>query len=154
MTPGLRLRTALKAVTRDTHDAIKDAGIEPRLFRRAILGQPVNASTHLRICGLLALDPMTGDTGQVRILGDLHLPSLSAALRMKRFADNLDLRRAANQARMSYSSLGRIERGDDVSIEAILAACRWLDRHPFDFVSPRDTYATSGETSHTSRSAA
>lgn len=135
MTPGIRLKAALKAAW-PVQRAALEAAIEPRLIRRAALGQQVNASTHLQLSGLLGLDPVSGALIPPRKLGEIHYPSLSAALRMKRIAENLNLRRAAKRAKASYSSLGRIERGEPVSIDAILTACAWLGRHPFEFVSP------------------
>lgn len=143
MSPADRLRVVItpeisKTLIGDGHDA--------RLVRRAALGQPVNASTHLQICAAVGTDPVTAAVIEKRRLGELHYPSLSAALRMKRFTEKLDLRKAAIPAGVSHVCLSRVERGEPVSIESILAICRWLSRHPFDFVSPPVARETSTET--------
>lgn len=137
MTAANRLKAALKVLSAPTIDLLKET-VEPRLVRRAILGQQINAGDHLKLCAAIGLDPLQGKFRADAPLGDLHWASLSAALRMKRFSlnPNLTLRLAAREARTSYSALGRIERGEPVSIDAVIAVCRWLDRHPFDFVSP------------------
>jgi hypothetical protein len=137
MKPAQALKAALKATPPAGLDVLEAAGFERRLIKRAALGQQVNASVHLQLCARLGIDPVTGEAAPPREIGPLHMPSLSAALRMKRFPAKLSLRAAARKARASYSALGRIERGEPVSITAILAACAWLGRHPFDFVSPR-----------------
>jgi hypothetical protein len=146
MTPTARLKVALRAMPPAQRQALIAAGHAERLIRRAALGEAVNASTHVQLAAALGFDPASGSPIAPRSIGPLHYASLSAALRMKRIAGKLTLRAAARHAGMSYSALGRIERGEAVSIEAILAACAWLARHPFDFVSPAVARETSGET--------
>ena len=137
MTASERLRVMVKPLTPVERAPLERAGIETRLTRRAALGQPSNASTHLRICALTGLDPVTGLKRPPFVAGELFWPSLGAALRMRRIEQgDITLRQAGKQARMSYTAIGRIERAEPVSIDAVLAACRWLGRHPFDFVSP------------------
>lgn len=120
-----------------------EQAIPDYLVHRALHGLPINTCAHLRLCAAIGIDPVTGDAIEARIIGELHWPSLGAALRMKRMADKITLRAAAKQAKASYSALGRIERAQVVSIENVLAACRFLDRHPFEFVSRETTETRS-----------
>lgn len=149
MTPVARLRAVLKAARPETHDTIK-AEIEYRLFRRAILGQPVNASAHLQLCGLIGVDPVTGEARAVDHIGDFHWPSLASAIRMRRIVLRVRRKPAAKLIGVAYPTLCRIEYGEPVSIEAVLAVCAFLERHPYDFCSPY----VARETSETQRSAA
>lgn len=136
MTPITRLKAALKPAPRQVLDAIASTGIEPRLIRRAVVGQQVNASTHLRLCAAIGIDPVTGNVAATKHVGDLHRTSLGSALRMRRIVDKLRREPAAKQIGVSYATLRRLEYGEPVFIEAVLAACRWLDRHPYEFCSP------------------
>lgn len=142
MKPAQVLKARLKASPAETFRMLEAAGFEPRLIKRAALGQPINASAHLQLCAWLGIDPVIGNMAPHQVIGPLHMPSLSAALRMKRFPAKVSLRAAAKKAKLSYSALGRIERGEPVSVGAILAACAWLGRHPFDFVSPQVSRVT------------
>lgn len=145
MKPSAMLKPRIKALGTVEQASLTAKGIERRVIRRAAVGLQINASDYLRLCAFVGLDPMTGKDCDKRVIGPLHKPTLSLALRMKREDLKITLRQAAAKARMSYSALGRIERAEDVSIEAILKACRWLNRHPFDFVSPYVTRETEAE---------
>ena len=136
MTPAERLRALVKAAPAGVRAALEGMGIEPRIVRRAATGQPVNAADHLRLLARLGVDPVTGDAIESTLVGPLHMPSLSAACRIKRMQEDLSLRIAAKAALMSVSALGRIEKGERTGFEAVLSACAWLNRHPFEFCAP------------------
>lgn len=146
MNAASALRPIIKNASPDKWDELAALGFPRRILRRAAVGQPINASVHLRLCAELGLDPATGAITAPRTIGSLHKPSLSMALRAKRITDDLSVRQAAKSARMSHSALNRIEAGQDVSIDAILKACAWLERHPFEFVSTDVSRETSGGT--------
>ena len=137
MTPAMCLRATLTAMSGPELIALgTEAGIEWRLICRAWNGTPINADAHLKLCAVLGVDPVDGLPRSAGPVGPIHWPSLSAAVRIARFQRKWSLRRASKAARVSYSALGRIERGEIVSIESVLAVCKFLGRHPFEFTSP------------------
>lgn len=111
-------------------------GVDQRLIRRARSGKDINAAAHLRLCAGLGIDPVTGAQGKATTIGDLHWTSLGSAARMARIQSKRNIRAEAKAAKVSTAALHRIERGEPVSIDNVLAVCRHLKRHPFDFVSP------------------
>lgn len=143
MTPGLQLRSILKSTPRDMLDGIAATGIEPRLIRRAIVGQSINASTHLRLCAAIGSDPVTQEAKPASRIGEFHRPSLASAIRIHRIVEKVRRRAAAERMGLKVPTLCRIEYGEPVSIEAVLIACKWIGRHPYDFCSPYISRETS-----------
>lgn len=147
MKAGDRLKIVVRSRHPDLREALEAAGIDRISIRRAALGQAIDASVHLQLCAMLGIDPVTGDAAAPRSIGPLHRPSLAMAVRVKRMELNLTLRPAAQVVGISYSVLYRIEAADTkASVDSIIAACRWIGRHPYDFVSPAVKRETSRET--------
>lgn len=55
---------------------------------------------------------------------------LPVLVRARRRADRLSIRAAAAQAGMSFSTLARVENGEQMSGESLKALLLWLDRAP------------------------
>lgn len=138
MTPASRLKAAMADVT-DRHitPTAYAAGCPARAVRRARSGIPINADAHLKLCAALGSDPVTGAKIEPHRIGDLHWQSLATALRIGLLQRHVfGLRPAGKVVRVSYSAIGRVKRGEPVAIENVLKVCKYLKRHPFDFVSP------------------
>ncbi|HEU4544468.1 MAG TPA: helix-turn-helix transcriptional regulator [Jiangellaceae bacterium] len=55
------------------------------------------------------------------------LAELSTAVRVTRRARRLDLRQTAEKSGVSFTTIGRIERGEDCSLSNAIKLLRWLD---------------------------
>jgi DNA-binding Xre family transcriptional regulator len=102
-----------------------------RLVFRARAGRPINAGAFLAICAAIGIDPVDGSSRApravpARVAWRMVGVGLSIARRLRR----QDLRSAAKVIGISASTLCRIEAGDAVSVESLLALCRYIGVHP------------------------
>ncbi len=67
---------------------------------------------------------------------DLDLSELGRLARQKRADEHLSLRQAASLARVSFSTLSRIEDGAQPDLSTFVSLCAWLGVEPSRFFSP------------------
>lgn len=127
------------AKTLASHDAgsrvalAAELGIDARLVHRAAAGRKVNAEAFLRLCAHASIDPMTGEAVAPRKLGAFSWNAFACALIMARLDAGKTLRAYAKSSAASYSTFSRAEGQQEISAEALIAICRRMKRHPFDF---------------------
>ncbi len=67
---------------------------------------------------------------------DLDLSELGRLARQKRADEHLSLRQAASLARVSFSTLSRVEDGAQPDLSTFMSLCAWLGVEPSRFFSP------------------
>lgn len=116
-------------------DLAKRAGVEHVSASRAAKGRPIAADAYLRLCAVVGIDPIGGKRIAPQVPGVFVRSQLGMASYMRRLQNKHALRTAAAIVGISYSSLYRLEHDEVVSIETVLAACRYVGMHPFDFIA-------------------
>jgi DNA-binding Xre family transcriptional regulator len=102
---------------------------------RARAGKPVNAGAFLALCGALGIDPADGSyRPPSRVSSNVSWPALGTSLRSARQLRHQDQRSAARVIGVSAATLCRAEAGDAVSVESLLAICRFIGVHPEHFL--------------------
>jgi DNA-binding XRE family transcriptional regulator len=98
---------------------------------RARAGKPINAGAFLALCGAVGIDPVDGSIRALkRVPAHVAWPMVGAGLRITRRLRCQDQRSAAKAIGVSAATLCRIEAGDAVSVESLLAVCRFIGTHP------------------------
>jgi MT-A70 len=132
------LAAALKGVAPSPAAAVEiadRAGADMRghIFR-ARAGKPINAGAFLAICGALGIDPVDGSTRPPRAVpACIAWPLVGAGLRIVR--RHQGQRSAAKTIGISAATLCRVEAGDAVSVETLLAVCAFIGTHPEHYAS-------------------
>jgi transcriptional regulator with XRE-family HTH domain len=67
---------------------------------------------------------------------DLDVSELGRLVHQKRSAEGLSLRQAAGLARVSFSTLSRVEDGAQPDLSTFMSLCAWLGVDPSRFFSP------------------
>jgi hypothetical protein len=99
--------------------------------QRARAGKAINAGAHLALCGIAGLDPVDGSPRPVkRVPAHVSWPMVGAGLKIMRRLRHQDQRSAAKMIGISAATLCRVEAGAVVSIETLLAVCRFVGTHP------------------------
>ena len=122
----------------------KGIGVPPDKVRRAAKGangQATPARVYLRVCMHLGIDPMTG-AAREQPLAEFRDQWFGIVLTMNRIERRQNIRQAAEAMDISKTSLWRMEKGNTRSFEGLAAACRYLDRHPYEFLRPDVSYET------------
>ncbi len=114
---------------------------------RGARGQETAVQHYLRLCCAVGLDP-TGagrrpPAGPVMFLGRLFGEDLFTARRSRGHT----LREAAREMDISATSVKFIEDGKSKSFECVAAACRYLGKHPFDYLVPNVSRETLSKNS-------
>lgn len=98
---------------------------------RARVGKPINAGAFLAICGAVGIDPADGSARVPRrVPAHIAWPMVGAGLRIVRQLRRQGQRSAAKAIGISAATLCRVEAGDAVSVETLLAVCRFIGTHP------------------------
>jgi hypothetical protein len=101
---------------------------------RARAGKPINAGAFLALCGAVGLDPADGSSrAPKQVPARVAWPMVGAGLRIIRRLRHQDQRSAAKT--IGISATTRIEAGDAVSVETLLAVCRFIGTHPEHYVA-------------------
>lgn len=145
--PAKRLAVALRAITSDGRPeevvALARAyDIPGRLARRAAAGMDVNASTYLKLCAAVGIDPIAESmTVAQRKLPDIDwsLVGLKVLARLIGTPEQpqnpkIAMRQAAKQWKLSLVTLARMKGGQPVGIDNLLKLCCALDCHPHEFL--------------------
>lgn len=140
MTAAEALAAALRRyhddlVTGDIDTLALFADVSAKIINRATAGRDVSADHHFKLCAALGFDPFIKDREFAPFtLGGFDRKGFGRAIRSARtFGKNLQIRPAAKAIGISSRALSFIENGRVVSVDAILAACRWSGLHPFGF---------------------
>lgn len=137
MTALSRLAEALKGMTGPVLvELARAAGVPEIAARRAARSRCVCSDSYLKLCAAKGLDPVTGAARTPQALGDFHRNSLGCAFKMVRIQRKQNQRAFGKAAKLPATIVCRIERGEVVTVENMLAACAFMKRHPHDFVSP------------------
>jgi DNA-binding Xre family transcriptional regulator len=145
------LAAALKRVATSSTAAVEIADRAGTDMRRQVFraraGKPVNAGAFLALCGALGIDPADGSSRAPRqVSSKFSWPMLAAGLRVARRLRHHDQRSAARVIGVSAATLCRAEAGDAVSVESLLAICRFIGTHPENYLEQvsRETGAETG----------
>lgn len=121
------------------------AGVSREEARRAqggARGRITGARIYIRLCLTLGIDPIDGRAITPEPPRDIAAHNLAIAIRMRRIALRHNIREGAEVMGISITTLSRIENGNMRSIDTMLAACRYIGKHPFDCLHPVDTRET------------
>lgn len=140
VTPLQRLSKALCAITSGgkPEEVVAFArawDIDGRLARRAAKAIEVNASTYLRLCAAIGIDPVSGKKAPSQALTEIDWRLVSAMALMAQITNNLSIRKAAERWHLPTPALVRIRDGEPVGIDNFLKFCRACDiaAHPHKF---------------------
>jgi DNA-binding XRE family transcriptional regulator len=98
---------------------------------RARSGKPINAGAFVALCGAVGIDPVDGSARPPRrVPSRITWPMVGAGLRIVRRLRHQDQRSAARTIGISAATLCRVEAGDSVSVETLLAVCAFIGAHP------------------------
>jgi hypothetical protein len=141
LSPRERLAQALDTIG-DYAQLAHKAGVTPRDFLNAQTGRPCPTVPFLRICVAIRHDPMPE---LPHIMpekpSDFDFGFFSMAFRMKRFMRQHSEAAAAVEMGFQAATICRIERGDALLIGVILKVCKYIEMHPFGYLSVCDTPA-------------
>lgn len=118
---------------RNAVEVARGSRVTPRAVRHAMRSRQVGAGNFLKLCAFLGVDPVTGERRPPREIGELLWWFLAAGVFCTRGLRRLSLRDAAPHVGVSYSTLSRLECRMPVSVDAFLAACRFVGVHPYGF---------------------
>jgi transcriptional regulator with XRE-family HTH domain len=79
---------------------------------------------------------LTHSVGSSDPAPDLDVSEIGRLVRQKRAADELSIRQAAAEARVSFSTLSRVETGAQPDLTTFMSLCAWLGADPARFLSP------------------
>jgi hypothetical protein len=103
---------------------------------RARAGKPINAGAFLALCGAIGIDPVDcSPRAPMRVSARIEWRMVGAGLRIVRLVLRQDQRSAAKAIGISAATLCRVEAGDAVSVETLLAVCAFMGVHPEHYVS-------------------
>jgi DNA-binding XRE family transcriptional regulator len=103
---------------------------------RARSGKPINAGAFVALCGAVGIDPLDGSVRSPRrVPSGIAWPMVGAGLRIVRRLRHQDQRSAAKTIGISAATLCRVEAGDAVSVETLLAVCAFVGVHPEHYAS-------------------
>lgn len=116
-------------------DLAARAELPSKIARMAARGRGVSVDHHLRLAATLGLDPFVIDlTFAPFKLGRFNRSEFGVCVRRYRREDRRqNIHAGAAAAGLSIRALSFIENGRVVSIDATLAACRYIGIHPFAF---------------------
>jgi DNA-binding Xre family transcriptional regulator len=139
MTPRTLLSRALQAAAPSSaalaEIADRAGGLRTQIFR-ARKGKPVNAGAFLSLCAVIGIDPVDGSPRPVKVVpSTIAWPMVAVALRISRRLRHHDQRSAAQVIGISAATVCRVEAGNPVSIESLVAACRFIGVHPDDYAT-------------------
>jgi DNA-binding Xre family transcriptional regulator len=135
--PRSTLTATLRTVAASPADIADHIGGDMRrAIFRAPAGKPINAGAYLALCGAVGLDPVDGLPRPTR-RGPAHVSwsSVGAALKFARGLRHQDQRSAAKAMGISAATLCRVEAVDAVSVETLVAVCKFIGTHPDHYSS-------------------
>lgn len=117
-------------------ELVQLAGVSEHQAICARGGRPVSADAYLRLCIAVELDPAPEIPNPPLFLHPGHFDHvmLGIGTRATRIAKKHPIRAAAEIAGISLTTFSRMENGIPVSIENVLAACRYVNAHPFGYI--------------------
>jgi hypothetical protein len=103
---------------------------------RARAGKPINAGAFLALCGAIGVDPVDcSPRAPRRVSARIEWRLVGAGLRIVRLVLRQDQRSAAKAIGISAATLCRVEAGDAVSVQTLLAVCAFIGVHPEHYAS-------------------
>ena len=136
-----RLSKALNAMTpAERVEVAKRAHVRPQLAHRLAetVGRdnvkPFEAGAFVQLCAAMRLDPMTGEPIRVHADGPFVPEHFAVAVKLARMAGKLTQREAAKAWGVEKTVPYRAEKAVPISVEPLLALCRAMNRHPFEFM--------------------
>lgn len=79
---------------------------------------------------------LDGESVQNSTTSSVNVEMLARLLKEKRERAGLSIRQAAAEANVSFSTFGRVERGNQPDLTTFVALCAWLGVPPRDFFTP------------------
>jgi hypothetical protein len=139
LSPRQRLAQALDAIG-DYAQLAHKAGVTPRDFLNAQSGRPCPTVPFLRICVAVKHDPMP-ELAHImpERRSDFDFGFLSIAFQMKQAMRGDTDAAAALHMDFKVATIRRIKRGDALLIGVILKVCKYIEMHPFGYLSVSDT---------------
>jgi hypothetical protein len=130
--PRATLAATLRTVAASPVDIASRVGADMRgAILRARAGKPINAGAYLALCGAVGVDPLDGSPRPPkRVSTGVAWPMVGAGLKIVRQLRDQDQRSAAKAIGISAATLCRVEAGDAVSVETLLAVCKFIGIHP------------------------
>jgi plasmid maintenance system antidote protein VapI len=150
ISPAAMLAKALEPMSLDLRCEIAQAaGVGRHAVQRAAGGRPISADDFLRICAVIGHDPVTGYGREpIDNPGSFDRRHLALAVRMTLYVRKHTFREAAKELGISATVVHRLKEGEEaVSIESLLAGCRYVGVHPFHYFKPACFTKTCEETS-------
>jgi hypothetical protein len=133
-TPIQRLSCALRAIPARQRVAVcRFAGVGPATLQRVLAEAQIRPDIYLKLCGALGIDTMTGEAAETKQIGDLDWDLLGLGFRLTRRVRGLRTVRAAAKAigdGASPATLSRLENGQPISINGVIAICKFIGTKP------------------------
>jgi DNA-binding XRE family transcriptional regulator len=131
------LANALRQTAPSSADIMEIADRAGGLRRQALLARaakPVNAGAFLALCGAIGIDPVDGSSRAIKAVpASISWALVGAGLKITRQLRGYNQRSVARIAEISASTVCRVETGKPVSVESLLAICRFIGAHPDDY---------------------
>ena len=97
---------------------------------RAYSEQATNPVAYIKLCGALGITVATGESCQARTLGEFDWNAFALGFEMKRRLQGMSLRQAEDALGQSKATLSRLENGKPVSINGVIAVCKFIGTTP------------------------
>lgn len=127
-------------------DLARSIDVNPRAARDAAKGLPISADHFLRLAAAVGLDPMTGAAIAPRVVGALDLKTLGAAIQITLGLHGNSKRAAAKATGLSAMAIVRLIRGERVSIDTLMRACRHFGTDAFGYCACETGASVSRQT--------
>lgn len=135
--PATFLGKSLKAADpASRHNLADRSGVAIGIINRAAGNRPISAANLLRLCACLGVDPLTGDPVKQASVGEFDEMSLALAVRMTMQIRGHSYRAAAAAAVIPLTIFHRLAQGEIVAIAGVIAGCRYVGLHPFQYLKP------------------
>lgn len=136
--PAKRLGKALRAITGNGDAAqvvalARAFEIDGRLARRAAKDIEVNASTYVRLCGAVGIDPMNGKPVPAEAVSEIDWRLVSAMALLTLIEKSITIRDAGVRWKLSTAAVNRIRNGEPVNTDNFLGFCKAIGCKPAKF---------------------
>lgn len=137
MTPRTNLARAFARIEQAEIPSIAaKAGVSARQVSNLIVGRPVKTIAFLRLCVALGHDPLPHlPHSPLARPADFDFAMLAMGCVIRRGLNKHTIRDAADAMGISHVTVSRIENAHGMSIAVVLAVCRYVQVHPFNYLA-------------------
>lgn len=147
-TPAERLRLALAPLSRRERVALgKRAGVGPDAVNRAAAGIAVNASRYIRLCAAAGISVTTGARIAPQTIENFNWRLFALGVRVNCRLRSVSRRTAVKLIGegVSPATLSRLDHGKEISINGVIAICRWMGVPPEHYARTTEPELSHGK---------